>query len=212
VEIKNSFSVPLPPDDAWRGLLEVPRIAPCMPGARLKETLEDGRYKGEVAVRLGPVMLNFAGKAEIVEQDPAARKARVRAEGSDAKGRGGAQADVHFALEPDGAATRVTILTNLTLTGSVAQYGRGAGMINDLASHMVGQFAANLRRELERSELSVQPAVQDAGAAPALKPADETRPAAADRPAAPIDGGSLGLWLVWRALARFLRRLFGSPA
>src|SRR5690606_20224121 len=152
VEITNSFSVPLPPDDAWRGLLEVPRIAPCMPGARLKERLEEGRYKGGVAVRLGPVMLNFAGKAEIVEQDPAARKARVRAEGSDAKGRGGAQADVHFALEPDGAATRVTILTNLTLTGSVAQYGRGAGMINDLASHMVGQFAANLRRELERSE------------------------------------------------------------
>ena len=207
MEIRNSFDIPLPIAEAWRVLLDVPRIAPCMPGARLHEVIDANRYKGEVAVRLGPVMLSFSGKAEIVELDPVARTARVRAEGNDAKGRGGAQAVVHFALEPRDGSTRVAIVTNLTLTGSVAQYGRGAGMINDLANHMVGQFAANLRRELERTA-----PVATAAADPDGRTSASAQPAQAERPAAPIDGGRLGFWLVWRAIVRFFRRFFGSPA
>jgi carbon monoxide dehydrogenase subunit G len=209
VEIRNSFDLPLPIEEAWKTLLDVPRMAPCMPGARLHEVVDEGRYRGEVAVRLGPVMLTFGGTARIVAQDLAARTVRVVAEGSDAKGRGGARAEVRFSLEPNGGGTHVAILTNLALTGSVAQYGRGAGMINDLANHMIGQFVANLRRELDlpRKADAERPAASAATESPRAVHA-----VPAEQRAAPIDGGRLGLWLAWRAVSRFFRRIFGAPA
>jgi carbon monoxide dehydrogenase subunit G len=199
MEIRNTFDVPLPADAAWRVLLDVPRIAPCLPGAKLTETLGENRYAGEVAVRLGPVMLTFAGRAEILEIDAATHQARVKAEGRDAKGRGGAAASVKFGLQPEGAGTRVSIVTDLTLSGAVAQYGRGVGMINDLANHLVGQFAANLRRELERTQPS-----EPVAAAPEPPPPPP--------PPAPISGGRLGLLLLWQAFLRAVKRLFGGSA
>ena len=94
MEFDNSFEVPLPADDAWKMLMDIRRIAPCMPGAALTEVVDDRTYKGKIGVRLGPVALTFAGTVKFEEIDDANHRARVAAQGSDAKGRGAAVADI----------------------------------------------------------------------------------------------------------------------
>ena len=96
MEFGNSFTVPLPPDDTWGLLRDIERIAPCMPGATLIETVDKDTYKGEVSVRLGPVSVTFKGQAKFETVDDVVRSARVKADGKDAKGRGGANATVNF--------------------------------------------------------------------------------------------------------------------
>src|SRR3546814_10006141 len=105
-----------------------------MPGAQLTEVFGDDAYGGKVAVRIGTVGLSFKGRARIVSADAAERRAQVRADGRDTTGRGGAAADVLFHLAPTPAGTRVEIVTNLSLSGAVARYGRSAGIVNDLAT------------------------------------------------------------------------------
>jgi carbon monoxide dehydrogenase subunit G len=191
MKFENSFEVPLPPNEAWPLLLDVPGIAPCFPGGELTEVTEDGRYKGRVNVRLGPVALTFAGTARLEDVDATARRARVRAQGTDAKGRGAASATAEFALVATPAGTRVTISTDLTLSGAVAQYGRGAGMIQAVAAELVGQFADALRAEIARSRSA------PGGAGP--QPPEDVSP-----PQRPIGGIGLG----WRLFLRWLRGLF----
>ena len=114
-------------------LLDIERIAPCMPGAELTEVVGKDTYKGKIGVRLGPVALTFAGIVKFEEIDDAKHTARVAAQGTDAKGRGGANAASVFRLEPAGSGSKVLVHTNLTLSGSVAQYGRGVGIIQATA-------------------------------------------------------------------------------
>ena len=125
MKFDNSFEVSLPPPEAWTVLMDVERIAPCMPGASLTEVVDDGSFKGTVSVRLGPVALTFEGEARFNHIDEAAQTASVKAQGKDPKGRGGADATVTFRLEPSEIGSKVLIETDLTLSGSVAQYGRG---------------------------------------------------------------------------------------
>lgn len=148
MKIENSFTVPLTVEEAWALLLDVPAIAPCLPGAELTEVVGPQRYRGRALIKVGPVQLSFEGEAEIVDIDDGARTARVIAKGSDKKGRGNASATVVFALaeHPEGA--RVDITTDLNLVGAVAQYGRGAGLLKAIADQLIGQFAANLREAL----------------------------------------------------------------
>ncbi|MEE2761372.1 MAG: SRPBCC family protein [Pseudomonadota bacterium] len=148
MKLKNAFDLDLPFGEAWKMLLDIERIVPCMPGARLIEILDDRTYRGNVSVRLGPVALTFTGTATFEEIDQAGMYARVKAEGADEKGRGGAAAIVVFRLEPAGTCSRVSVETDLTLSGSVAQYGRGVGLIQDIAGQLITQFADNLRTEL----------------------------------------------------------------
>jgi len=150
MEFDNAFDVPLPPARAWAVLMDIPRIAPCMPGAELTEIVDAQNYKGKISVRLGPVALAFAGRVELDNIDAVNRTARVRAQGSDAKGRGGANATTKFRIEPNGAGAKVSIHTDLALSGAVAQYGRGVGMIETTAAQLVKQFADNLRAQLAR--------------------------------------------------------------
>jgi uncharacterized protein len=148
MEFDNSFEVPLSPDEAWALLMDVPRIAPCMPGAELTEIVDAQNFAGKISVRLGPVALAFAGRVALDSVDEAGRTARVTAQGSDAKGRGGANATATFRIEPAGDGAKVLIHTDLALSGAVAQYGRGVGMIQATAAQIVGQFAKNLRAQL----------------------------------------------------------------
>ena len=145
MEFDNSFEVPLPPVQAWAMLMDIQAIAPCMPGAELTEVVDATTYKGKIAVRLGPVALTFAGTVKFAEIDEANHTAKVKAQGSDAKGRGGAQAEASFRLEPIAAGSRVLVHTNLTLSGAVAQYGRGAGIIQSTAGALIQQFADCLK-------------------------------------------------------------------
>lgn len=202
MQIVNHFTVPLGIEEAWQTLLDVPAIADCMPGAKLLETQDDGTYKGEVQVKLGPMLMSFRGSAQIVESDPQSRTAKVRAQGRDTKGRGNASANVLFTLAESGGATKVELQTDLNLSGSVAQFGRSSGMIKDLADHLIGEFAKNLQNKLQASGA---PAPATAEAAPA-GPQSAPEPPRASSGAAPISGFSLFLHLIKRRLARLFGR------
>jgi uncharacterized protein len=192
MEFDNSFDVPLPPAKAWAVLMDIPRVAPCMPGAQLTEIVDPQNFKGKIAVRLGPVALTFEGRVAFDSVDDVNHTARVRAQGSDAKGRGAANATAMFRIEPAAAGSKVLIHTDLTLSGAVAQYGRGVGMIQATAAQLVGQFAGNLRTQLAQMESG----------------SDHEAPAA---PSAgkPISGLTLLVRIIWSKLAGlFTRRRF----
>src|SRR6202047_4748171 len=148
MEFDNSFEVPLGVADSWKVLMDIRRIAPCMPGAELTDVVDDRTYKGKIGVRLGPVALTFAGVVKFDEIDDSNHKARVAAQGNDAKGRGAANAVASFHLEPASGGTKVLVHASLTLSGAVAQYGRGVGIIQMTAAQIITQFANNLRARL----------------------------------------------------------------
>jgi carbon monoxide dehydrogenase subunit G len=204
MEFDNAFDVPLAPDDAWRILMDIERIAPCMPGAALKEKVDDRTYKGTVGVRLGPVALSFAGTAKFEEIDDQAHTARVKAAGADSKGRGGANSTVSFTVEPSGAGSKVLVHTNLVLSGSVAQYGRGAGMIQEIAAQLIKQFATSLHAMID-AETVVPPPAPATGPAP-VEPVAAPPPRPPAPPAAkPISGFSLMFTVLWNSILRLFR-------
>ena len=204
MEFDTSFTVPLPPADAWKVLMDIERIAPCMPGAELTQVVDPTTYKGKIGVKLGPVALSFAGQVKFEDINDAAQTARVKASGTDSKGRGGANATADFRLEAGGEGTNVLIHTNLMLSGAVAQYGRGAGMIQDMASMMVGQFAANLKAMLA--------ADQAANATPAATAAPGELAPQPIRTAPPQAKPISGFSLFFRALRNAILRALGRKA
>jgi carbon monoxide dehydrogenase subunit G len=184
MKIENGFDLPLPVAEAWRVLLDIERVARCVPGAELTGKLDRDSYRGKIAVRLGPVALSFNGTARFVEIDEAAHRVRVKANGSESKGRGGAEASAQFALaEIAPRQTHVAITTDLALNGSVAQYGRGAAMIGAVAQQLVDQFAARLGAELS---------------------SEAAAPAAIAAPPRPISGFHLVFAALWHAIRRML--------
>src|SRR5208282_1865407 len=208
MEFDNSFDVPLSPAEAWTVLMDIRRIAPCMPGAALTEVIDPQNFRGKISVRLGPVALTFAGRVQFENIDEANYSARVKAQGSDDKGRGSANAMATFHIEPIDvgssvlgssvsgpsvsgsrvSGSRVLIHTNLMLSGAVAQYGRGVGMIQATAGQIIGQFAGNLRAQLEqRPAAATVPAAPTAPAAAAAPIAQARRstPPRHDAPSAP---------------------------
>jgi carbon monoxide dehydrogenase subunit G len=170
MEFDNAFDVPLPPAQAWSVLMDIPNIAPCMPGAELTEVVDPQNFKGKISVRLGPVALAFAGRVELYDIEMANRSVRIKAQGSDAKGRGAANAKATFRIEPDGAGSKVLIHTDLMLSGAVAQYGRGVGMIQATAAQIIDQFAGNLRARLEQQQTAAPPPEEKPSIAAASKP------------------------------------------
>jgi uncharacterized protein len=201
MEFDNSFEVPLPVDDAWKVLMDIRRIAPCLPGAELTEVVDDRTYKGKVGVRLGPVSLAFAGTVKFDEIDDANHRAKVAAQGSDAKGRGAANATATFHLEPVNGGSKVLVHTNLTLSGAVAQYGRGVGIIQMTAAQIITQFANNLKAQL--GPVAVAPAAVAPAVATTAAPAASAPPA--PLPAKPISAFAL----MGAVLLAWVKRLFG---
>jgi len=184
--IKNEFEVAEPVEKVWQFFENIPQVAACLPGAELTEDLGDDRYKGKVAVRMGPVRLQFAGTADITERDEAARRVVVHASGADERGRGQASMVVTATLARTGrGTTKVGVVQDLQLAGAAAQYGRG--MISDVSAVLMRDFAANMQGRIERINLGGSP---------------ERVPAAA---AVPAKGFSLGM----RAALMALRRVFG---
>ncbi len=204
MDFDNSFEVPLPPDQAWRTLMDIERIAPCMPGAELTEIVDDKRFNGKVSVRLGPVALTFQGTASFEDIDEGAHTAAVRAQGSDAKGRGGANATVSFHLESSDSGSIVKIHTDLQLSGSVAQYGRGAGMIQDLASQIIAQFAQNLSNQIESNQQENGREANEANTESSK--AEESIGVAA----APAQVGGMAFRVLWNQFIRSLKDIFRS--
>jgi carbon monoxide dehydrogenase subunit G len=197
MRFQNSFTVPAPPEEAWKILLDVSRITPCVPGAELTEILDPTHFKGKARVKIGPIELAFSGQAEFVEIDNANHKARLIAKGNDTKGRGNASATIDFELVPDGAGSRVTATTDLTMVGAIAQYGRGVGIMNSVANHITAAFAQNLKELLAREGAGV-------------KPSAAARPAEAK--AAPLNALALLAAMLRDLFRRWFGRLFGRAA
>ena len=145
MKLENEFRVDVPVEEAWRVLLDVERIAPCMPGAQLQE-VEGDEYRGIVKVKVGPITAQYKGVARITESDDANHRAVIRAEGRDTRGQGNASATATAVLQPDGDCTRVNIDSDVTITGKVAQFGRG--VIADVSAKLLDQFVACLESDV----------------------------------------------------------------
>lgn len=195
MELINEFRVGVPVEEAWTVLTDVERIAPCLPGAQLTEV--DGEtYTGNVKVKVGPITAQYKGTATFVEKDDVAHRAVLKADGRDTRGQGNASALVTATLTPDGDATLVTVMTDLTVTGKVAQFGRG--VLADVSAKLVGQFVQSLEADVLSGEAGQAPsadvssngtAASIEGAGPLAEPAGtEAEPAApaAGPTAAPV--------------------------
>ena len=151
--IKNQFEVAQPPDKVWEFFGNIPQVAACLPGAELTDDLGDDAYAGTVGVRMGPVKMQFAGKAKILERDDATQHMVIDAAGAEQKGRGQAAMTITAQLAPAAGGTKVSMEQDLQLSGAAAQYGRG--MIQDVTAVLMGQFATNMQQRigaLERGE------------------------------------------------------------
>jgi uncharacterized protein len=186
--IKNGFEVAEPVDKVWHFFDNIPQVASCLPGTELTENLGDDKYAGRVAVRMGPVRLQFAGTADITERDETAKRIVVHAAGAEEKGRGQASMIVTATLARAGQGTKVDVTQDLQLSGAAAQYGRG--MISDVTSVLMHDFAVNLQDRIERIERG-ESAEQIAAAS-----------------ATPASGFALGVRAARMALLRVFRRFF----
>jgi carbon monoxide dehydrogenase subunit G len=138
VELEHQFTVPVPVDRAWEVLLDVEKIAPCMPGAVI-DSVDGDSFTGQVKVKVGPITVAYSGKASFLEKDATAHRAVVEAKGRETRGSGTAAATVTASMADEGGSARVTVVTDLAITGRPAQFGRG--VLNDVGNKLIGQFA-----------------------------------------------------------------------
>lgn len=148
--IKSDFEVAAPVETVWRYFDDIPTVAACLPGAEITDDLGGNKYKGRVAVRMGPVKLKFGGIADIVERNDAAKRMVVKASGAEEGGKGQAEMNLTATLTGSGGGTRVIVDQDLLLSGAAAQYGRG--MISDVTSVLMQQFASNLQSRIGAAE------------------------------------------------------------
>jgi carbon monoxide dehydrogenase subunit G len=183
MELVNEFTVNAGIDTTWATLTDVERIAPCMPGAQLTE-IEGDTYRGTVSVKVGPITAKFKGEANFVEQDAAAHKAVLKAAGRDTGGKGNASALITAQLsEVSKETTHVKVTTDLTITGKVAQFGRGA--LADVSTKLIDQFVQQLETTV-LNEPEAAPAADTADTKPAApKKAPAAKKAPAKKAAAP---------------------------
>lgn len=189
MKIENSFEVPAPRAAAWSLLMDVPRVVPCMPGATLTETVSENAWKAEMAVKLGPISLTFATDVTRDVVDEAAGAVTLSAKAREKRGRGGAQAVIHSSLTEIPGGTRIDIVTDLTMSGAVAQYGRG--IVQDVSAQLVARFADCLKAQL------------------AAETPEQAHEAVEEHRAKPVSGLSLGLAALGRSIGRLFRRLLG---
>jgi uncharacterized protein len=207
MEINDSFRVSTPIDATWKVMLDIEGIAPCMPGAQLQE-VEGDEYRGIVKVKVGPITAQYKGTARLAEVDEGNRRIVIDATGRDTRGQGNAKATIVVTMSPEGGGTKVDVATDLSITGKVAQFGRG--VLVDVSAKLMGQFVENVERDVlsvagggdtshaggpyEQALESVAPhaaapaAKGTAAAKPATEPATTTGPRRIDSPEVePVD-------------------------
>jgi carbon monoxide dehydrogenase subunit G len=154
MEIEDNFRVSTPIEDTWKVLLDIERIAPCLPGAQLQE-IEGDEYRGVVKVKVGPITAQYKGTATLAEVDEAGRRLVIDATGRDTRGQGNATASIVVTMLEENGGTRVDVVTDLAITGKVAQFGRG--VLVDVSSKLMRQFVENLERDVLATPTSEQP-------------------------------------------------------
>ena len=222
MKLQQSFEVRAPVERVWETLVDIERVAPCLPGAEITEAGDDGAYRGDFTVKLGPTTASYRGELHMEETDASAHRAVMRASGQDKRGQGSAKATIVSELEAAGEVTRVEVDTDFTITGRLARFGRG-GMIQDISNRLLKDFAECLQQRIEAEPAAAgsAPAGESAEAAPggqaAAAPGGEAAdptapaPAAARSPAAPLPAAKplSGFSLFFRALWDRIRRIFG---
>jgi len=184
MKIEDQFRVDVPIEEAWRVLLDVERIAPCMPGAQLQE-IEGDEYRGVVKVKVGPITAQYKGAAKIIEADEAARRIVLKGEGRDTRGQGNASALVTVLLAEDGSGTNVSVDTDLNVTGKVAQFGRG--VMADVSAKLLGQFVKSLEENVLGADEPTVEAAAESVSATSEPEAIEAAPAAVEAGVRKID-------------------------
>lgn len=180
MELSNQFEVSAPPERTWAVLNDVPRVVPCMPGAELTRVVDENRWEATLHVKLGPISLHFVADVTREELDEGARRVLLTAKAREAKNRGSADARLTSTVGESGSGSRVEIVTDLTLRGAVAQYGRG--VVPEVAAQLTKQFSDCLQRLLGEEEPPVPAPVQ------------------------PVRGMRLGFKALWRSIVEKLRR------
>jgi carbon monoxide dehydrogenase subunit G len=161
MKLENEFTVPAPVETAWDVMLDVERVAPCLPGAAL-EGGEDGEYQGTMTIKIGPITTRYTGTVKIEEADEAARRAVMRAQARDSRGQGTAAATITSTMLEVEGGTRVHVETDMRVTGPAAQFGRG--VMQDVSAKLMGRFADCLAEEIAGGA-PAPPAAQEAGGA-----------------------------------------------
>src|SRR3954447_8967722 len=225
--MEQSFEVAAPIDEVWKALIDIERVAPCLPGANITEREDDGTYKGTFEVKLGPTTASYRGTLKIDEADESTHRAVLNARGTDKRGQGGASATIVNTLSEVEGRTRVHADTDFNITGRLARFGRG-GMIEDISNRLLREFAQCLQSQLAPPAAPTTPEAEAAAAvegtasgdSPAAGTAATPSPGAAVPPrppapaspppppaAKPVSGFSLILGVLYQRLAR----LFGRP-
>jgi carbon monoxide dehydrogenase subunit G len=218
MEIADSFRVSTGIDDTWKVLLDIEGIAPCLPGAQLQE-IDGDEYRGVVKVKVGPITAQYKGTAKLAEVDEVNRRIVIDASGRDTRGQGNAKATITVSMTPEGAGTKVDVVTDLSITGKVAQFGRG--VLADVSGKLMGQFVENLERDVLTTagggdtsqaggpyERALEDAVEHLGPRrveqPEAEPVDlfEMAGDSVGRRLVPIAVGALVLLILWRILRR----------
>jgi uncharacterized protein len=207
MKLEQSFEVRAPVERVWETLVDIERVAPCLPGAEITDAGDDGAYRGTFSVRLGPTTAAYRGELQMEQLDEADRRVVMRASGQDKRGQGSAKATIVSTMHEEGDVTRVDVETDFTITGRLARFGRG-GMIQDISNRLLKEFAECLQQKIEAPP-AADPNPIDAVLAATPEGAAAAPPVAggADAPttAKPIGGFSL----FFRALLDRLRRLLG---
>lgn len=198
MQLENSFTVNAPPDRVFAYLLDVNKVVGCVPGAELTETVDATTFKGKVKVKVGPITVAYSGTARIADRDDAAHAATLSAEGRETTGPGSARAQAHMKVAPDGSGSIVTVTTEYSVAGRVAQFGRG--VMEDVSRRIVNEMAACIKANVEGGhDLPAAPAAEDGGpAAPA--------PATAPMTARPVNALTMFFQVLWAGI----KRLFGA--
>ena len=199
MKLDQSFEVEAP-DDVWKTLIDVERVAPCLPGAEVTERGSDGEFKGAFQVKLGPTTAAYTGTLKMVDLDEATHTVTMRANGADKRGQGGAKAAITSTLTEVEGATRVDVSTDFSITGRLARFGRG-GMIQDVSNRLLREFAACLQENLAKT-----PELEDGPPVTAQAAPGEPAPFAPAQGAKPVSG----FRLFFGALLDRVRRLFGA--
>jgi carbon monoxide dehydrogenase subunit G len=232
VKLEQSFEVAAPIDRVWQALIDVERVAPCLPGAAVTGRNEDGSYNGTFKVKIGPTSASYTGKLQMEELDETAHTATMQAHGTDKRGQGGAKATILSKLAAEAEdRTRVEVVTDYHITGRLARFGRG-GMIEDISERLLKEFAQCLQSSLagapdevgqpEAPESEPAPVTDEAGGAPERSapappasaapappaseapapPASEAPAPPAPQPSEPVHGISLVSSVLWARARR----------
>jgi carbon monoxide dehydrogenase subunit G len=229
MKLEQSFEVQAPIEEVWTALIDLERVAPCLPGATITQRDEDGTYHGTFQVKLGPTTAAYNGTVRIAATDEASHTATLQARGTDKRGQGGASATIVNRLVAVDGATRVDTETDFTITGRLARFGRG-GMIQDISNRLLRDFATCLQSRLgapSAAATGAAPAVPTGAAVtagdaapesiaaavapppesgPAPRTAPPTAPPTPAAPAKPVQGLSLLLSVLWERVKRLLGR------